>query len=43
MLQNGTEELRGQIGKARATLTRARSSGGGDARLEAPRLVGLPP
>ena len=46
MLANGTEELRGQVGKARASLARARDSGRDDpAALQGPgppRLVGLP-
>jgi len=46
MLINGAEELRGEVGKARATLARAGSSGGGDPQMERerrPRLVGIPP
>jgi hypothetical protein len=43
MLQNGTDELRGHVGKARATLSRAREADRRDPEVEAPRLVGLPP
>jgi DNA recombination protein RmuC len=44
MLANGTEELRGQVGKARTTLARAREAGGPIALVEEqPALVGMTP
>jgi hypothetical protein len=43
MLQNGTDELRGHLGKARATLYRARESEVLAPEMEAPRLLGLTP
>jgi hypothetical protein len=43
MLQNGTDELRGHLGKARATLYRARESEVRPPAMEAPRLLGLTP
>jgi hypothetical protein len=43
MLQNGTDELRGHLGKARATLYRARESEVRAPEMEAPRLLGLTP
>jgi hypothetical protein len=43
MLQNGTDELRGHVGKARASLSRAREGERRDPEIEAPHLVGLPP
>jgi hypothetical protein len=43
MLQNGTDELRGHVGKARATLSRAREAEPRTPEIESPRLVGLPP
>jgi hypothetical protein len=43
MLQNGTDELRGHLGKARATLYRARESEPLTPEMEAPRLLGLTP
>ena len=43
MLANGAEELRGQVGKARTTLTRARETGEPiSSPDEHPRLVGVP-
>jgi hypothetical protein len=44
MLANGTEELRGQVGKARATLARAREAGAPIALIEEqPALAGITP
>jgi len=46
MLVNGTEELRGHLGKARTSLARARDHDGGPVAatpVERPRLVGVPP
>jgi hypothetical protein len=46
MLINGAEELRGEVGQARAALARAGSSGGDEPEIEGerrPRLVGIPP
>jgi hypothetical protein len=43
MLLNGTEELRGQVGKARATLSLAREAEAPADSLPAPRLVGIRP
>jgi hypothetical protein len=45
MLVNGTEELRGQLGKARTALVRARDDEDEAPELggERPRLVGIPP
>jgi hypothetical protein len=44
MLANGAEELRGHVGKARATLARAGEAGdSGLPAVERPRLVGVPP
>jgi DNA recombination protein RmuC len=43
MLLNGTEELRGQVGKARATLSLAREAEAPADALPTPRLVGLRP
>jgi hypothetical protein len=42
MLRGGIEELRGQMGKARATLSRAREMEGQTSEIERPQLVGLP-
>ncbi|MGH2572471.1 MAG: DNA recombination protein RmuC [Actinomycetota bacterium] len=43
MLRGGIEELRGQMGKARATLSRAREVEGQPSEHERPHLVGLHP
>ncbi len=44
MLANGAEELRGHVGKARASLARAGQAGDGSLpAVEPPHLVGVPP
>jgi hypothetical protein len=46
MLVNGAEELRGEVGKARATLARAGGREGGESDIGAdrrPRLIGIQP
>jgi hypothetical protein len=43
MLQNGTDELRGHLGKARASLLRAREGEVRTPEMKVPRLLGLAP